>query len=306
MVLDNHTITALEARGLEDKEKAQEYYDALTDDDKAAVTISAGDNRVTENLLGRLLGTDEQPGGLREMMTTTLSKHTTDIDERINKIVHNRLDKNGVLPTPGTGKPKPKPAGGKSDEEVIPDGMVPASKVDELREEINQRDIKQSITTALNMQELMPGALDMAIGELAGNAEKDVAGNVVIKMKDGDGLLRAMSPADAVSALRGQKKFLFKASVKGGSGGGGVEDGAGGSEDKPTLPKVSDYGELLKNAALLNRYINEAPEELKKLETAYAGASEGELARIMSGQGIDPRSQVDAALANMKANAKIQ
>ncbi len=245
MVLDNHTVAVLKERGLESDDGAQEYFDGLSEDDRRAVTQLAGDNRISSKILGQLLGNEEQPGALHEMMTTTLGKHTTDIDERINKLVHNRLDNSGVPPTPGSGmdKPKPKPADGKPDEPVVPDGFVPASKIDELRDEINQRDIKQSISTALHGQELMPNAFDVALGALEGKAEKDDDGNVVVKMKDGDGLLRAMSPADAVAALRGQMKFLFKASVKGGSGGGGADDGAGGSEDKPTLPKVKDYGE---------------------------------------------------------------
>lgn len=302
MTVDKHVVAILKERGLENEDGAQEHFDGLKDEERQEVMTLAGDNRISDKIFNRLLGNGEGGGALTDVMTQTLQKHTNDIDEQIKKIVHQRLDGAGIRPNPGSPGDK-KPKDGKPKDNPIPDGFVPVSQVDELRKQINQRDIRQEISASLNGESLMPNAFDIALRELEGNAEKTEDGDVVVKMKDGDGVLRAMSPKDAVSALRGQRKFLFKASVKSGSGGGGTEEGGTGSEGPSDLPKVKSYADLLADPKLLHRYIEEAPKELEKLETAYANASGGELARILSGQGLDARSKVEAALADMKAKA---
>lgn len=304
-MMDKYVLSALKDSGYEgESDAAQTHFDGLDDAAKGSVNSLAGENRMTDKILNRLVGEGDKEGALQVLMTGTMEKHTQAIDDRINKLVHNRLDNAGVKPNPGSEASKKVEKNGK--ETPVPDGFVPLSQVDELREEINQRDIRQEISNALSGESILSGALDIALRELESSAKKNDQGEVVIEMKDGDGVLRAMSPKDAVGALRTTKKFLFKASVSGGSGGGGSDDRGDKGDGKPDLPKVNSYDDLLSDPALLHRYITESPEELKKLEDGHSTDGNAELSRIMSGQGIDARSQVQAALAKMKKDLAVQ
>ena len=109
---------------------------------------------------------------------------------------------------------------------------------------------------------------------------------------------QAYSPADAVERLRGARPHWFAANVADGSGGGGGEPPADGSADP--LPRVNSYQELLNNPDLLARYMEENRDEFDRIKGEHFAGPNGELGRILRGEGLDGRTKVLRGLKKLQ------
>jgi hypothetical protein len=102
-----------------------------------------------------------------------------------------------------------------------------------------------------------------AFRELSRRAERDASGNWQIVMSRRGGESKRLTPSEATRELAQRKPHWVRARVLGGTG-------AGGGTSVPVGSSVS-YAELLRpeNAARLQEYVHDRPEELERLRQAH-------------------------------------
>ena len=287
--MDAHLLQAVKDSGYEgDDDSAQLHFDELEDTKKSELNQAASDSRIA----GRV---------------------STSLEPVMKRVIHSRLNELNVPPTskhnesleivyPET-KPKETPDSGKEKPTiVVPEGYVKVEELDKFKNEIKTRDIRTACADALRAEgvNLMPGAFEDALAAMMRTAKMLDDRSIVIERTvrdNGEDVVRQESPKSAVEALRASKKFMFAGEPADGTGGGGSDASKAGSSN---LPSGATYRDLLNDADLMARYLDENPEGFEKLKAQHYGTQGGDLQRTLRGEGVDAHTLVQRELARRK------
>lgn len=312
MTLSDLQVQVLTEQGLikEEGSDAEKIYAGLDDAGRAGVDTGARDLGMVNSVVGRLMGTEENPGMLQSTLTGILDKHTAAIDQTLEKTIHEKLDQRGVPPSPqhkpppkGTPKPPAKPG----DVPPLPEGAVSQEEYDVLKQQFHGSQIGNAVVGSLGEAKFVNGeARQDAVDHLTRHAKIGDDGKVTIEMEvlntnTKKRELRTMTPEVALQALQGTKPHLFTADAVGGSGGGGGDASLGGGSGTDALPAVESYAALLENPKLMHQYMTEKPDEFRAMKETHFAGENGELANVLSGKGLSASGLVNKTLEQLRA-----
>ncbi len=310
MPLTELQVQVLTDQGLmkEEGADAEKIYAGLDDAGRVGIDAGARDLGVVNSVVGRLMGTEEEPGVFQSTMTGLLEKHTTSINESLDRTIHEKLDQRGIPKSPQHNPPKggPKPPVKDPEASPLPEGAVSREEHDALLQQFQGSQVGTAVVGALGEAEFVNGeARQDAVDRLTRHAKMGEDGKVTIEMEVLNANtkkkeLRTMTPEVALQALQGTKPHLFASDAVGGSGGGGGDASLGGGSGTEQLSAVESYAALLQNPKLMHRYMTEKPDEFRALKEAHFAGENGELANIMSGKGLSAGGLVGKAVDQLR------
>lgn len=310
MTLSDLQVQVLTDQGLmkEEGADAEKVYAALDDSERAGIDTGARDLGVVNNVVGRLMGTEEEPGMFQSTMTGLLEKHTEAINKAMDLSIHEKLDQRGIPKSPQLHPPKggPKPPVKDAKAPPLPEGAVSQEEYDVLKQQFHGSQIGNAVVGALGDAKFVNGeARQDAVEHLTRHAKIGEDGKVTIEMEVLNATtkkkeLRTMTPEVALQALQGTKPHLFASDAVGGSGGGGGDMPPGGGSGTEQLPAVESFAALLQNPKLMHRYMTEKPDEFRAMKEAHYAGENGELASVMSGKGLSASGLVGSAIDQLK------
>lgn len=277
MKVDEYLTAVLRENGLEEGKDADEFFNGLEDGQKAEFRTEARFLRMESNISAKVT----------ERIDTSSADTLRKLHERLDKVAPinagaggNGDDKDKAA---AAAKAKAEADAKKAKEDgkviTIPEGYVKKEDMDaqikEIRGELTKRDIRHDCNQALKGIDFMPGGADnVALKYLMESAERKEDGRTIFRKTKQDGdqpVIQELSLSDAIKALRGEQKFLFKAEVADGGGGGGGEK-AGSLPDNLTYEQVMDDPNLMGRVL---RDPDKGPDFVDKLEETYKASATG-------------------------------